>query len=72
MSRDYKCDNCDERMTAAELNVIKRYSERVDEDGEEPAGECPHCGCLAYYNAEEDEDPAADRGDWEFHRDHDQ
>jgi len=28
---------------------------------------CPKCAADA-----EDADPAADRGDWEFHRDHDQ
>ena len=43
------CDNCEWRGDPSELKDIKRYHERVDDDdGEEPAGECPKCGCLAY------------------------
>jgi DNA-directed RNA polymerase subunit RPC12/RpoP len=44
----YQCDNCSAILTTEELRTINRYWERVDEDGVEPDGECPHCGCLAY------------------------
>lgn len=44
-----ECANCDWRGPMSALKDIKRYHERVDpEDGVEPAGECPECGCLAY------------------------
>lgn len=43
------CANCDWRGPLADLKPIQRYWERVDEeDGAEPDGECPECGCLAY------------------------
>jgi DNA-directed RNA polymerase subunit RPC12/RpoP len=42
------CDNCGARIPADELVIPHRLWERMDEDGPEPAGECPHCGALAY------------------------
>lgn len=44
----YQCDNCVRLWDFDELNNIQRYFERVDEDGPDPDGECPSCGCLAY------------------------
>jgi hypothetical protein len=46
--RPYECDNCAAILAAQQLQPIKHYSERVDEGGDEPDGECPECGSLAY------------------------
>lgn len=44
-----ECDNCAVVFPFDQLQLIKRYWERVDEDSEcPPDGECPHCGALAY------------------------
>lgn len=43
------CDNCGAHIPMGELKIPRHLWERVDEDGPEPAGECPHCGALAYY-----------------------
>lgn len=50
---EYECDNCSKRWTEAELRPAANLSERMDEDGDEPDGECPECGALCY--AVEDE-----------------
>jgi hypothetical protein len=45
----YECDNCGHIDTDKTLiREISRYTERVDEDGQEPDGECSKCGCLSY------------------------
>ncbi len=44
----HKCDNCGKLWTWGELKTVKRISERVDEGGETPSGECPECGALCY------------------------
>lgn len=43
-----RCDNCDWRGPAADLDVIEDAQERLDPGCEVPAGECPDCGALAY------------------------
>lgn len=48
-----KCDNCGHLAPRSELKDIQDYEQRVDEDGTEPDGECPECGCLAYELAKE-------------------
>lgn len=42
------CQNCNLVKEIEELNEIKKYFERVEDDEPEPAGECPLCGALAY------------------------
>lgn len=48
MSVMAECDNCRHRCDVDNLDAIHRYYERVDDDGVEPAGQCPECGALAY------------------------
>lgn len=43
-----RCDNCDWRGPASDLDVIEDAQERLDPGCEVPAGECPECGMLAY------------------------
>ena len=43
-----RCDNCDWRGKAADLDVIEDAEERLDPGSEVPAGACPDCGFLAY------------------------
>jgi hypothetical protein len=44
-----ECANCSAIWDINELNEIKRYWERVDENDEyQPDGECPNCGSLCY------------------------
>ncbi len=43
------CDNCGACFTSEQIvEEIKRLSERVDENGPTPSGECPDCGALVY------------------------
>lgn len=42
------CDNCGERRFSDRLRHPSGLALRVDEDGPQPAGECPSCGSLAY------------------------
>ena len=42
------CQNCNWVGPTDDVQEIHRYSERVQPDEEEPAGECPECGCLAH------------------------
>jgi hypothetical protein len=64
----YACDNCEWTGQKRELQPIKRYWERVDEDsGHEPDGECPKCGCLAYARPDDGDDGEfGARVDFEF------
>lgn len=58
LKKKYKCDNCGTRYSEDELVAagtfglggIDHLSERVDENGPVPAGECPEedCGALVY------------------------
>lgn len=43
-----RCDNCDWRGPAADLDVIEDAQERLDPGSEVPVGACPDCGALAY------------------------
>lgn len=43
-----QCDNCRWVGPEADTNEPTDLWERVDEDGPEPDGECPDCGCLCY------------------------
>lgn len=48
-----KCDNCGETYpSAAALNPISDIDQRLDPGSIVPAGECPSCGALAYYDDE--------------------
>jgi len=53
MTTKYRCDNCESLWNLDDLHEIKDYWMRVDEDGPEPDGECPDCGCLCYELADE-------------------
>ena len=48
MSDSATCDNCQAIHPLGSLRPAKDLHERVDENGEDPAGECPACGCLCY------------------------
>jgi hypothetical protein len=41
-----ECQNCAGRFPESQLDVIKKYSERVEPGEPAPAGECPECGAL--------------------------
>ena len=43
-----RCDNCDWRGPASDLDVIEDAQERLDPGCEVPVGACPDCGMLAY------------------------
>jgi hypothetical protein len=43
-----RCDDCGKVSPLAELKTPERLGERLDPGGMVPAGECPHCGALAY------------------------
>lgn len=50
------CDNCDwqgaESMLSADTASTPDLAARLDAGGVVPAGECPVCGALAYYDDE--------------------
>lgn len=48
MSDKARCDDCGRVTAVDDLNEPKRLTERLDPGGTVPAGECPHCGALAY------------------------
>jgi hypothetical protein len=49
----FTCDSCAfSTPDAAQLNLIRNITQRVDEGGEMPAGECPHCGALCYLESD--------------------
>jgi hypothetical protein len=43
-----RCDDCGGTFPVGDLDEIEDRSERMDEGGAEPSGQCPHCGALAY------------------------
>ena len=43
-----KCDNCGRHYRSSELDKIADIHQRLTPGGTVPAGECPHCGALAY------------------------
>lgn len=45
----FRCDDCGEEMLASQLDMITDIEERLTPGGIVPAGQCPHCGALAYY-----------------------
>lgn len=47
-SGKHQCDNCSKIFTAKALLDIQDLSERIDEGGVVPSGECPSCGSLCY------------------------
>lgn len=49
MGKEARCDNCGALLNEDQLREPRDLWERVDPDGPEPAGECPHCGALAYF-----------------------
>ena len=46
------CDNCRLYCTVSELHPIADLEQRLDPGGVVPAGQCPHCGALAYLKTE--------------------
>ena len=49
MSADYAvCDNCRLYSGEDELDPIQDLEQRLTPGGVVPAGQCPHCGALAY------------------------
>lgn len=63
MSKTVSCDNCGWTGSFDDVNDILDFEERMScpEGGIAimPAGECPECGCLAYYDQ--------DSRDWPVH-----
>jgi predicted RNA-binding Zn-ribbon protein involved in translation (DUF1610 family) len=54
-----QCDNCGWAGAQGDLDRISDYAERTAPGFMEmPAGQCPECGCLAYF---EDEDTREQR-----------
>ena len=54
-----QCDNCGWEGPQGDLDRISDYAERAAPGFMEmPAGQCPECGCLAYF---EDEDTREQR-----------
>lgn len=45
----FRCDDCGKEMLAGQLDMITDIEERLTPGGIVPAGQCPHCGALAYY-----------------------
>ncbi|MDA5627815.1 MULTISPECIES: hypothetical protein [Agrobacterium] len=43
------CDGCGETTMSDELEMVTDVEERVNPGYLCPAGQCPHCGALAYY-----------------------
>lgn len=64
--RPAKCDNC-ETVWEDGLDEIQDYDQRVDEGGEEPAGQCQECGALCYWYSEDIE---ADQAEIEYKESH--
>ena len=46
------CDNCRLYCAVSELDLIDDLEQRLDPGGVVPAGQCPHCGALAYLKPE--------------------
>ncbi|MDR6954164.1 hypothetical protein J2X65_003532 [Ancylobacter sp. 3268] len=44
-----RCENCDATMPASELVMVTDIEERISPGCIVPAGQCPHCHGLAYY-----------------------
>lgn len=45
----YECQNCGKLWPFERLELeIRHYHERVADDEDEPAGECPDCGALCH------------------------
>ena len=45
----YICDNCGQKYQREDaLEPIEDLSQRVDEGGPMPSGQCPRCGALCY------------------------
>lgn len=44
----HKCDNCGSTWVSSSLLPIKDLSQRVDDNGPMPSGECPGCHALCY------------------------
>jgi hypothetical protein len=55
LTKACKCDNCNWRGPQAylgkQLDETPDLNDRLDPGGEVPAGECPKCGCFAYFVA---------------------
>ena len=43
------CDDCGEETMSQDLDMVTDLEERVSPGFICPAGQCPHCGALAYY-----------------------
>lgn len=43
------CDACGETSVSDDLDMVTDFEERVSPGFLCPAGQCPHCGSLAYY-----------------------
>lgn len=43
------CDDCSEETMSQDLDMVTDIEERVNPGFIMPAGQCPHCGALAYY-----------------------
>lgn len=44
-----RCDNCGATTASDDLDMVTDLEERVSPGYLCPAGQCPHCGSLAYY-----------------------
>lgn len=44
-----QCQNCSAVHIDGNLKNIQDYHQRVEDDEEEPSGECPDCGCLCHW-----------------------
>lgn len=51
-----ECDNCGLQCASHKLRPVQSPDERIDENGPNPEGECPECGCLSYIVAGAEED----------------
>lgn len=47
---DCTCDNCGHQCKAGQLDMISDVQERLDPGCIVPAGQCPECGALSYYD----------------------
>ena len=43
-----RCGNCALYCGVADLHPIFDLNQRMEPGGRMPAGQCPHCGALAY------------------------
>lgn len=46
------CDDCDWKGLSQDTEMITDVQERVTPGSIAPVGECPECGCFAYYDEE--------------------